>query len=712
MTDRIAPQQEWWTAAEIAASGLPDLPTTKQAVNRLISRQCWHECTSRAQKRGGQGGGWEYSWKLFPFTAQLALLKRAAPIEAPASRPDRNAAWAVYDSLPQSVKDKALYRLGVIQKVEEMTFALTKFLAVNEIARAEKIAPRTIWNWFEMIEFVDRADRLPFLAPRHRITERKLQKVEIDPNFWEYLKGTYLRLEGPSFTASYDVTVKIAKAQGWPIPHPRTARRRMDTLPRTVVVYKREGMRGLEKCFPPQIRDRSQMMPMEGVNADFHKLDFAVEWPGIEGWIRPQVIGFQDLYSNKMLSWRYDANPNKVATMSAFGEMVETYGIPGDATFDNGKEFANKWLTGGTETRFTFKVKDDEPIGVLPLLGIRMHFATPYHGQAKPIERAWREIAERVSKDPRLAGAYLGNKPDAKPENYGERVIPFEVFRQVVDEGILDYNARQGRLTASAKGRSFDETFAEAYERTPIRKATEEQRRLWLLGQEERVLNRNHGRFKIFDAHYWSDWMTEYAGQKVVGRFDPLDLNAGLYIYSLDGKFLGFAECEQKAEYYDYAEAKNMARKKSAFKKQIRQQAKEIVTVDVEQVAAALDAAPKPELQPLEAKIVKLAQMTQHERGPLVHRPMPVPDQDAALEAKRAAAVLEFKPDANASAKVERPEDAARARFQKAIDIETRSAAGERIGEGEADWLQRYQTTPEYRSRKWIWEEQGGQFAG
>ena len=58
---------------------------------------------------------------------------------------------------------------------------------------------------------------------------------------------------------------------------------------------------------------------LEGVNADCHKIDVFVMWPGVEKPMRPQIVGFQDLYSNKILAWRVDRDPNKVAVMSAFG---------------------------------------------------------------------------------------------------------------------------------------------------------------------------------------------------------------------------------------------------------------------------------------------------------------------------------------------------------------------------------------------------------
>ena len=705
---RTAPHKLWWTAQELAEAALPDMPNTRQGLDAHVKKGGWRGHPQFARRRTGRGGGWEYFWKLLPSRAQVALLRAddAAPVAD--QRPNRDEAWTYYDALPEKAKKKALTRLAILRKVESLSDALTKDGAVRAVAREDGVSARSVWNWFERVEGIDLADRLPYLADRHAAAAKPVKTAEYSPEFFEYLKGAYLRPEPISFSGAYATVVDIAKAQGWTIPCERTMRRRIEEIPRVQRVYAREGLAGLERCFPPQRRDRTQMAPLEGVNADFHKFDFMVQWPGIEKPIRPQVVAFQDLYSNKFLSWRYDVNPNRFATVSAFGEMVEKFGIPKHVTFDNGREFANKWLTGGVDNRFRFKVLEDDPLGILPLLGIELHFATPHHGQAKPIERAFRDLADRVAKDPRFAGAYVGNRPDNKPANYGQCVIPFEEFRRICDEGIMAHNARQGRLTDTAKGRSFDETFAEAYARTPIRRATDEQRRLWLLGQEVKKLHRDHGRFKIFEAEYWSDWMSEYAGEKVIGRFDPLDLNAGLYIYSLDGKFLGFADCLKAAPFYDYAEAKAHAKRKSAWKKEIRRQAKDTITVDVRQVASALDACPKPELEPLEAKIVKLAQLTQHERGPLVQRPMPVPEVDASIEARRAAMVLDFP----AASQPEKPAETAKDRFQRALDIEARAEAGERIGEAEAEWIQRYRATPEYRSRKLIWEAEAGKFVG
>ena len=141
------------------------------------------------------------------------------------------------------------------------------------------------------------------------------------------------------------------------------------------------------------------------------------------------------------------------------------------------------------KTCYRDKVRDDDPMGVLPLLGIQIHWATPGHGQAKP-------------------------------ENYKSRAIPIKDFIRVVDERIKEHNARMGRMSETANERNFDITFAESYERSAIRRATDEQKRLWLMGQKTLTMQKNHGRIHAFGNYFWSDWMSEYAGKRVIVRFD------------------------------------------------------------------------------------------------------------------------------------------------------------------------------------------------
>jgi len=693
---RSAPAQEWWSAQELASASLPDVPVTKRGVNTMAERLGWSAQPLLARRRTGRGGGWEYSWKLLPVRAQTALLKSipAPADDAVPARMDRDDAWAWFDGLPEKVKATARDRLAILQQIEGLEAPMGKNLAVDTVARGADIAPRTVWNWVAMIEGVDPADRLPYLAPRHRAAAPKRERAECSQEFLDRIRADYLRLGGPSLRSAHRRVADWCKKSGLAFLEYRTTLRWFDeNVPRVTQVFAREGEKGLARCFPPQIRDRSTMTAMEGVVADCHKLDVFVQWPDIADPVRVQIVAFTDLFSNKILSWKVDLDPNKVAVMSAFGELVENWGIPRHCLFDNGREFANKWLTGGTPTRFRFKVREDDALGVLPQMGIKVHWATPGHGQAKPIERSFRDLADDLARHPAFAGAYVGNRPDAKPEDYGSRAVPLADLLEVTEQVIAAHNARPGRLTDNAKGRSFDETFAESYAKSRIVKATAEQHRLWLMGQEVRKLQKHHGSFKLFDNSYWSDWMNEYVGQKVVARFDPEDLHAGLFIYSLSGEFLGPAECREKVGFFDLVGAKTAAR----LKRQRRAAEKKLLDlhrpVSIDQWAAELREAPKAETALVEAKVVELAPA--RIRKPVIERPVPVPDTSDEERLKVFTANFS-KPAPTPVAASESSAD----RFRRMLDIERRSEAGEPVTEAEAEEWARMQRLPEFQAMR------------
>ncbi|MEO0999844.1 MAG: transposase domain-containing protein [Pseudomonadota bacterium] len=471
-------------------------------------------------------------------------------------------------------------------------------------------------------------------------------------------------------------------------------------VPRVTQVFAREGYEGLMRCFPPQVRSRAELHALALVNADVHKFDVFVRWSD-GSVVRPQMIAFQDVFSGKILSWRVDLTPNKVAVMSAFGDLVEEYGIPGAVLFDNGREFANKWLTGGVPTRFRFKVREDDPLGVLPQLGIGVHWATPGHGQAKPIERAFRDLADDVARDPRFAGAYVGHHPGAKPANYGSRAVPQDQFLAVLAEGIDAHNAREGRRAAVCAGRSFDETFAASYEVAPVRKATEAQRRLWLMGQETPKLHARHGRITLHGSTYWSEWMTEFAGQKLIARFDPSNLHAGLHLYALEGGYLGFARCEEAAGFLDLDAAQALAREQARFRRAHRKLLAAERPLAARDVGAALDRLGRDPAPAAEAKVVRPT-FGGRDQEALVAPPKPPRRMTDAERAEHEAAIAELD---QLTPRAPAPVETARDRFRRALDLEGRLAAGEAVGEAEIRWLAGYQETAEYAGERMVHDD-------
>lgn len=702
---RIAPQQEWWSADEIAAAGLPDLPATKRGVNVVAERHSWRGQPELARRRKGKGGGWEYSWRLFPSRAQQCLL--AATVGTEEARTfSREEAWAWFDGLPEATKTKARDRLDVIRQVEALEPVLGKHASVHGIAEDSGIGARTIWSWFALIEGVRIDDRLAYLAPRHRAAPDRPRSKDCDPAFFDFIKGDFLRVEQPSFSACYRRAMRMAKSEGWETLPERTMRRRLDAeVSQPLQILARQGIDAVKRCYPTQVRDKTALVVLEAVNADFHKFDVFVRWPAVRGEKpvigRAQMVAFQDIYSGRVLAWRVDVTPNATAVLLAAGDMIETYGIPSHVLLDNGREFAAKAITGGASTRYRFKVKEDDIPGLFTALGCEIHWATPYSGQSKPIERAFRDMCDTIAKDPRFAGAWTGNRPEAKPENYGSKAIDLEVFLKVVAEGIEEHNTREGRRSEVAFGRSFAEVFDESYATAPIRKATEAQRRLWLLGAEGLRADRNSGVIRFQGNEFWADWMHKVAGQRVIIRFDPAEFWLGLHVYSKDNAYLGHAPCLVKAGFFDMDEARSHVRARNAWLAAEKKALEAHRQMQVRDVGAALDGLVSEDLPKPEAKVVRPVFATPKDR-PAVAAPSPEVDE------MQAAIVADLT-----ARRTQRPsEETARERFRRALELERTSEVGAGLTRDQLEWLSAYRTTPEYRAERLLWEDMGDAIFG
>jgi transposase InsO family protein len=719
----LTPAQEWWTPAQIAESGLPVLPKTRQGVDALAERLNWRAATKFARRRAGKGGGWEYSWKLFPNEAQQALLKQTMQPKIVAARM-RDEVWSWCESLPQAVRDKAAARLLTIQKVEALEPAIGRFLAVEQVAKMEGIGARTIWSWFQMIEGIAAHDRLAYLAPRNRAAEKRPRAKECSPEFFNLLKSDYLRLEAPPFTDCYRRAVRVARERGLDILPERTMRRHLDAaVSRVTQVLARQGVDAVKRLFPAQVRDKTCLAALQAVNADFHKFDVFVRWPAVAGEpgliTRPQMVAFQDIYSGRILAWRIDQTPNSTAVMLCAGDMIETWGIPEHVLLDNGREFAAKAITGGAATRFRFKVKEDDIPGLFTALGCTIHWATPYSGQSKPIERAFRDMCQSIAKDPRLAGAYTGNRPDAKPENYGSRAVELEEFLKVVSEGIEEHNARENRRSEVAFGRSFNAVFDESYATAPIRKATEAQRRLWLLGAEGLRADAKSGMIRFQGNEFWEPWLTEFAGARVVIRFDPADLWSGIHVYAQDGAYLGHAECRLKVGFFDMDEARIHARARSTWLKAQKAEAEAHRTLTAMQLGLTMDSLPSAPAPMVEAKVVKpvFGKLGGKSGGKPVAeapaRPSGSPPIDAATFQRIEQGVVASL-DAARAGKAPFPaaEETARDRFRRALDIERALEAGRPVTRDQERWLSVFQNTSEYRSERLLWDDFGDTIFG
>ncbi|MGO4699840.1 transposase domain-containing protein [Dyella sp. 2RAB6] len=562
------------------------------------TREGWSYQTRAA--RGGQRRIFDLALLPAPVQAAVLLRNRAQQPAAP-SRPsaDRTAeaaasAWRHYELVKAPQKDEAARRLKALHAVRKlisggMPIMQARTLIADQLQRegVRGASAASIARWQAIVEKAPASDWLALLVPHYT---GRTATAEIDPEAWELFKADYLRLEQPTASSCYDRLMRIAKGRGWTLPSLKTFTRRIEReLPRAVRLLAREGEEALMRSYPAQERDRSMFVALEGVNADGHRWDVRVRFPdGSEG--RPCIVGWQDLYSGKILAWRLCDHESSDAVRLSFGDVLRNYGVPGNVWLDNGRAFASKWMTGGTPTRYRFKVREEDPAGLITVLvgEDNVHWVTPYHGQAKPIERAWRDFCDRIAKHPAFAGAYVGNNVMNKPANYGSRVIEWDEFERTVTSEIHEHNARQGRRTKVCNGRSFDQVFSESYAKNAVRRVSEEQLRLLLLAAEAVTASAIDGSVRLAGNRYWTEQLSEHAGRKVVLRIDPWRLQGEAHVYALDGTFIATAPCTAAVGFADV----NAAREHMRGRKQYRKAAKAMLDaerlMDAAQVAAQL----------------------------------------------------------------------------------------------------------------------------
>ena len=274
-------------------------------------------------------------------------------------------------------------------------------------------------------------------------------------------------------------------------------------------------------------------------------------------------------------------------------------------------------MTGGVANRYRLKENELDPKGIMPILGIEVHFTSVLygegHGQAKPIERAFGRggIGEKVDKRPELSGFYTGKNVLEKPDNYngGKAGVEYDVFLQALAAGVKEYNEQLERDTELCRGKfSFEQIWERDYHPTNIRQATPEQLRLLFL-QAETVSIKRNGAFTLKAAGklygltniYWAESLIGITDKKVVARFDPDNLHGNVYVYDLEGRYLAEAICREAKGFGDTTASREQGRLYKKVVKSAQQQAEALELLDQHELAAL---APKVDVpEPIEKRV-------------------------------------------------------------------------------------------------------------
>lgn len=342
-------------------------------------------------------------------------------------------------------------------------------------------------------------------------------QVTIPPDAWEYFNSLYMTLQKRSVQRCWELT----RLEYPNIPSVSTFERKVNTIPKLAMIYYREGEKAFNDALVSMERSRKDIDSNDIWFSDHHLVDVAVI--NNRGRVfRPWLTVFFDARASKVISFIVrDKSADATVIKQCLRLGIEKYGIPKELYFDNGKDYREKSFNA------------DFPISLVKQLGINMIYATPYHGQAKTVERFFGTMEDRFCK---LLPTYLGKDAKQRPENMRvtfdklkDKAPTMEKFIELLTIYFEKYNnTPSGGIDMN--GKCPDQVY---YENLHVKNKVKDKSILRILCGtfDERTVQKNgvqyQGRF------YYHTELLSHQGEKVIINADPYNMDE-LNIFDMD----------------------------------------------------------------------------------------------------------------------------------------------------------------------------------
>lgn len=342
-------------------------------------------------------------------------------------------------------------------------------------------------------------------------------QVTIPPDAWEYFNSLYMTLQKRSVQRCWELT----RLEYPNIPSVSTFERKVNTIPKLAMIYYREGEKAFNDALVSMERSRKDIDSNDIWFSDHHLVDVAVI--NNRGRVfRPWLTVFFDARASKVISFIVrDKSADATVIKQCLRLGIEKYGIPKELYFDNGKDYREKSFNA------------DFPISLVKQLGINMIYATPYHGQAKTVERFFGTMEDRFCK---LLPTYLGKDAKQRPENMRvtfdklkDKAPTMEKFIELLTIYFEKYNnTPSGGIDMN--GKCPDQVY---YENLHVKNKVKDKSilRIFCGTFDERTVQKNgvqyQGRF------YYHTELLSHQGEKVIINADPYNMDE-LNIFDMD----------------------------------------------------------------------------------------------------------------------------------------------------------------------------------
>lgn len=533
------------SAWRIPLSSLPPLAQAKYwAKNLSVAPGGWQEKDRRELPEEEAEALWEF------FEEATPKLKQQAYKDTEACK-----AW-------QLMKAKGIHYQTALDELKK-EYGLSKSTLYDKIARIKGYDPQ---HW-------------PALLVGQWKGENA-KRVEWHEEAWLFFIRN-AQTPGCKIKTAWRRTEREAEKSGWSkIPSYDTACDDYKKMPHDVLTLVKEGETALKVKSPTAIRDYNfplhTVWSLDGRRMDLMVIDRKGKYGPAGRMFRLWILAIQEVRSRMLLGYALGGALNADLVRGAFLAALKTTGrlIPRKIQMDNGMENAAKEITGGAPWRRRGKVMEDEIIGLFPMLDIEVVWATVAHGQAKPVERLFGTLSQMVETQPKFRGAYCGNSPEARPEEWdAAKAVDVEHLEKVLDEEVAAYHRTPHRGNGM-DGKSPLQVYTEQINQPgyAARRITQAQQRLCTYSAAPITIRRDAS-FTILGAAYWSEGTAKLApGKGYYARYNPNDFGATVYVYRKE-KLLCEAKRKELTPFNDKATGKEMAKTRAAYTKSVKKMA-------------------------------------------------------------------------------------------------------------------------------------------
>jgi putative transposase len=505
-------------------------------------------------------------------------------------------AWRVR---PESCRQQAEKRLRLVNQARmiKTRTKMAKTAALKRLAEQNGVSLLTLYGYIkaadQALETTRRGEedsvtaQILVLTPEYGKNAGRIRAWS--PEALEYAKTLYLSPRFLNVSDVFEHTAHEGRVQGWKVGSYDSLRRLLD---REVddglqTLARRGSHRYQAGCELKILRDYREIWPNAMWVGDHHIFDCFVRAPGGKV-LRPWLTAWMDMASRSFMGWCISFQPNSETIGLALAHAISRkddaafpqHGLPQSVYVDNGKDYRSQHH-GGEEVRIgtidypeiierfaglgidpyyiDFEYGDKEQAwikkrgernieiqgvrvgGVFARLGIRQRFATAYHPWGKPIERAFRNVAQRFSREqPGWCGSGVEQRPEKLTfELRRGLLLDFEEFCQRWYAWVVHGYNKTAHSGHGMEGRSPDEVFT-AY---GAPQAVDAELLTFALLRRERVKIHNWG-FKLGGLEFELAVSPDLAGaallNQLINRYVTVLYDMDLKIVRVyqDGRFM------------------------------------------------------------------------------------------------------------------------------------------------------------------------------